>query len=140
MHGPTLTMFQRAIASAVALLAVIVSVAVCSHEAGAENRRGLRIVLGGYKLVLLATFLFGVLTDDGFGWAFLPLMVATAPWSFFAAGPLSRLLDQWGIGNWIGPLLMNFLVLMVVCGGLNVLVLYFFIRKIGYPGDRPSIT
>jgi hypothetical protein len=133
-------MFHRAIAAAVGLLYLTLTLSVCSRKAGAGKRRGLWIVMGGYNLVVLAAFLFGAITDDGFGWAFLPLMVTTAPWSFFAAGPVSGLLDQLGIGHWIGPLLMNFLVLIVLCGGLNMLVLYFFIRKVAYPEDKSIIT
>jgi len=140
MQAPAITTLHRAIAAAVAFSVMACPLTVCYWKVRAGKKRGLWVVLGSYILVMLAAFLFGALADDGFGWAFLPLMILTAPWSFFVAAPLSGMLDKWGIENWIGPLLMNFLLLAVVCGGLNMLLMCFFIRKIAHPEDRPSIT
>lgn len=133
-----MTTSHRAIATAVALFAAAICLIVCHRKVKTGKARVVWAILGGYNLVLLSAFIFGVVTDDGFGWAFLPLMVLTAPWSFLVAARFSEMLDKMGLG--IGPFLMNFLVSVVVCGGLNMLVLYFFIRKIAYPEDRPRIT
>ena len=90
--------------------------------------------------MMLGAFLWGSATDDGYGWRFLPLMVMTAPWSFWLAGPLSGILDHLGIGTRIGPNLMTFLVAVVVCGGLNMVVLSLAARTIGRRNDKLSIT
>ncbi len=136
MQRPDITTLQRTIAGAVALFAMTVSFAVCLRGARVGNKRGLWIGLGSYGFILLAAFFGGVLFDDGFGWAFLPLMVITAPWSFFVAAPISRIFDEWGLSKWTGPFLMNFLLLVVVCGGLNMLLFYFLVKKIAYPGKE----
>lgn len=134
-----MTTLHRAIATVVALCVMSIALALCYRKLRARKRQGLWVALGCYCLVLLGTFLFGVIADDGFGWAFLPLMIVTAPWSFFVAAPVSETLNKWGL-SWIGPLLMNFLVIVVISGGLNILLLYFFIKRIAFPPARPSIT
>lgn len=77
-----------------------------------------------YAALLLTAFVFGILVDDGFGVAFVPLMLITAPWSFFlqAFGGVHSGFEQ-------SALLQTFLLLVVVCGGLNALLLSLVVRR-----------
>lgn len=134
-----MTMLQRATAASVALAVTTLALVLIHRKIRFGEKRGLWVVLACYCLALLAAFLFGVIADDGLGWGFLPLLTITAPWSFLVAPPLSAVLNGWGLSR-IGPLLMNFLLVVVICGGLNMLLLYFFITRVAYPPERPKIT
>jgi hypothetical protein len=71
---------------------------------------------------------FGLITDDGYGWAFLPFMIATAPWSFFAP-----MLAREPVGDWfLSGLVGNFALFVVVCGGINSFLLYKLVDRVLY--------
>lgn len=95
-----------------------------------SGSKGVLTVLCGYNMLLMALFILGLLADDGFGWAFFPLMVSTAPWSFV----LPPILLHWTNGNWFGfDLIGNFTLLVLVCGGINSALLYLLMRKTIHP-------
>jgi hypothetical protein len=120
--------------TAVAVLAVlfILVAVVCWLGFRRSSRPWLFPILGAYNLLLLALFMLGVVRDDGYGWAFLPFMVAAAPWSFVAPivahGPLGWLVS--GIAG-------NFVLFVVICGGVNSMLLYALSRRILYPSSQP---
>ncbi len=115
---------------AVAVLAVLfVLVAVfCWQRSRRSTRPWLFRVVGGYILLLLALFVLGIIRDDGYGWGFLPFMIAAAPWSFFAPA-----LAHGPAGSWlVSGLLGNFILFVVLCGGINSLLLYALVRRAVY--------
>lgn len=132
------TALQKGIA--VAVLAATIFVVLCLRQVKLRKAPRFHLTISSYSVLLSAAFLFGVLYDDGFGWAFLPLMVAAAPFSFLIAAPLGRILDKLGVSNWTGPLLMDFVLLVLVCGGLNMLLLYILFKKISGSEKMPKIT
>ena len=87
-----------------------------------------RIVLAlfGYNEFLIALFILGLLADDGFGWAFVPLMVCTAPWSFLSTALVHGFIGTWFASGLIG----NFVLLVVLCGGLDSLLLYLMLKSV----------
>ena len=126
---------MRMIAAVLAL--VIVGVAVVSIRGVRRSKRPrLYAVIGTYDVVLLALWAGAGLLDDGYGAAYLPGMVITAPWSFLAMflaveGPARFLFTS----GWLANFIENFAMFVVVCGGLNNLVLYFLVRKWFYAPD-----
>lgn len=93
----------------------------------------LHAVLGGYGTFLIALFLRGVLIDDGYGWAFLPLLIATAPWSFLMLW-LIRWIPAWFASGLLG----NFVLIVILCGGLNCLMAFFVASRIRHPSSSPD--
>lgn len=92
-------------------------------------------MLYAYNIVLMALFMLGLLADDGFGWAFVPLLICTAPWSFFAP----TVLLHGALGNWfMSGLIGNFVLYVVLCGGINDALLYLLLRKALYPTDASA--
>jgi hypothetical protein len=126
-HGP------RYLGAVVLTVAIIVLAALCRRQFQRSTQRGLLVVLHGYSILLFALFIVGLLADDGYGVAFIPLMVCSAPWSFLAPGLLHG-----PIGNWFATgLIGNFVLLVVLCGGMNCILLCLIIRKTFYPVKAP---
>jgi hypothetical protein len=141
MQGFTaVTTVDRIVGTTVALLTVAIIIVIYYHKLRWFKSRGLVVLLVSYSLIVLAAFIFGTMTDDGYGWQFLPLMVLTAPWSFVIPAPLVEILPNWRLSNWLGTLLANFFVLTVLCGGLNVLLVYLLTRRIASHRGIPKIT
>ena len=90
-----------------------------------ERRRWLLTILSTYTALLLSLFAYGLLRDDGYGWAFLPLLIATLPWSFFAM----LLIKTLGAGWFAGSLFGNFVLIVAVCGGMNELLAFVLATK-----------
>lgn len=89
-------------------------------------------LVGGYNLIVLATYIVGLVRDDGFGWAFLPMMIVTAPWSF-----MSLLMRRGSItGCFASGLIGNLVLFVLLCGGLNSLLLYAVFRRVMYPESK----
>ena len=104
-----------------------------------ERKRIIILALFGYNELLLTMFIYGLLTDDGFGWAFLPLMICTAPWSFLASDFAQGPFGAWLVSGLIG----NFVLFVGLCGGMNTLLLYGILRRTSYPtvpAARRTIT
>jgi hypothetical protein len=120
---------MRVIAAVLAL--VIVGVAVISIWGARRSKRPrLYAVIGTYDVVLLALWAGAGLMDDGYGAAYLPGLVLTAPWSFLAMfvavkGPTGAFFTS----GWLANFIENFVVFVVLCGGMNNLVLYFVMRR-----------
>ncbi|HZQ43230.1 MAG TPA: hypothetical protein VFA99_08255 [Acidobacteriaceae bacterium] len=88
------------------------------------------MALFGYNILLMALFILGLLADDGFGWAFLPLLLCTAPWSFIIN---TVLLHAGFAAGWFDGLIGNFILFVVLCGGTNSALLYLLITRVIYP-------
>jgi hypothetical protein len=117
-HGP------RYLGAAILVAAMVTMFFVGRRLYRSGERKRLVLVLLGYNELLLALFVVGLLTDDGFGWAFLPLMICTAPWSFLAPA-----LAHGPVGGWFASgLAGNFVMLVVLCGGVNSLLLYLIVK------------
>jgi hypothetical protein len=123
----------RVVAAVLAL--IIVGVAAISIRGFRRSKRPrLHAIIGAYDIALLAAWTGALLIDDGYGAAYFPGIIMTAPWSFLAIflavkGPAGILFTS----GWLGNFIENFVLFVVVCGGMNNLVLYFVIRKWFYP-------
>jgi hypothetical protein len=117
------------------LAAVIVAIAVlCWQAIRHGGRPWLTGILGGYSILLVVLFIVGLLSDDGYGWAFLPLMILTAPWSFMVSMVPRGFVMDWFASGWFG----NFVLFVVLCGGVNDLLLYAVVGRVFYPpAPRP---
>jgi hypothetical protein len=119
----------RTVAAVLALVIVgVIVVSIRGFRRG-KHRRSYAII-GAYDVVLLTLWAGATLVDDGYGAAYLPGIILTAPWSFLAIflavkGPAGVLFTS----GWLGNFIENFAVFVVLCGGINNLLLYFVIRK-----------
>ena len=127
-HGP------RYLGAAVLTVAIIGLAVLCRNQFRRSRQRGLVAVLYGYNVLLLALFILGLLADDGYGWAFVPLMICTAPWSFLAPAIVHGTVGNWFASGLIG----NFVLFVVLCGGINSLLLYGIVRRAFYPADSSA--
>jgi hypothetical protein len=106
---------------------------VCWRAVRGRNRCWWALLVASYNLILLALFIAGLVWDDGYGWAFLPLMIAVAPWSF-----LAPLLARGAVGGWFASgIVGNFVLFVVLCGGINSLLLYLLARRVLHPSSDP---
>jgi hypothetical protein len=108
-------------------------------RATSTSKRGAWIVLSGYAASLVATFIFGALVDDGFGVAFVPLFLITLPFSYFVPSWVVNILGTSRLSASIVALYMNFALLVVICGGLNSVILFWVIGKISNSAEPDSI-
>lgn len=95
------------------------------------------VTISAYFLLLMTCFAFGMFTDDGFGWAYLPGMIAAAPWAL-----MSTLLPRW-LQNLVGRgLFENFIFLVVLCGGINSSIFLLLSRFLTRRGSEsmPTLT
>ena len=90
-----------------------------------------------YTALLLALFAYGLFRDSGYGWAFLPLLIATLPWSFFAL----LLVNNLGGGWFANSVFSNFVLIVVFCGGMNQLLVFVLATRALRAGTEriPSI-
>jgi drug/metabolite transporter (DMT)-like permease len=107
-----------------AMLAVLV--AILSYVFRRNRRLSPLPVIGVYYALLMVLFIGGSLLDDGYGMAFVPLMIATVPSSF-----LVPILAQWPVIHWFEGYLGNFVLIVVLCGGLNSLAFYLIAKLVG---------
>jgi hypothetical protein len=134
MHHVAMNDAARNSSVAILSFVFVLVVIVCWQGFRRSNRPWLFPVIGGYNIVLLALFTLGLVRDDGYGWAFLPFMIAAAPWSFLAPA-----LIQGPVGNWfVSGLVGNFVLFVVLCGGINNVLLYTLGRRIFYPSADPA--
>ena len=82
MQNPHLDYGPRYLGAAVLSAGIIVLTTISWLRWRRGGRKGILIALYGYNIILMALFILGLISDDGFGWAFLPLLLCTAPWSF----------------------------------------------------------
>ncbi len=119
-HGP------RYLGAVILVVVMVAMFFVGRRLHRSAERKRVVLALFGYNELLLALFVVGLLTDDGFGWAFLPLMICTAPWSFLAPA-----LAHGPVGSWFASgLTGNFILLVVLCGGVNSLLLYLIVKRV----------
>ena len=118
----------------VILAAVIVAIVLlCWQAVRHGGRLWLTGILGGYSILLVVLFIVGLLSDDGYGWSFLPLMILTAPWSFMVSMVPRGFVMDWFASGWFG----NFVLFVVLCGGVNVLLLYTVVGRVFCPPAPP---
>ena len=94
-----------------------------------QNRKYL-LVIGGYDVILLALWAGATLIDGGYGATYFPALVLTAPWSFLVMflalkGPMGAFFT----GGWFANFIENFFVFVVLCGGMNNLLLGFVVKR-----------
>lgn len=132
MHPIGLSTGSRSLGSLAVVTAMIIVIAVCRRHIRRHSTPGLYKVLGAYNLMVLATFLFGLLRDDGYGWAFLPVLALTVPWSLFIPVIIAAIPGGWFPASPSGGVLMNFVIFVGLCGGLNNVLLFLLIRRVFY--------
>lgn len=130
MHPVGLSVLSRAVGIFIVLVEAMIVVTMCRR--GIHQRRNMPVcwVLGGYNCLVLASFLLGLLRDDGYGWAFVLTMIATLPWSMCVPMLLSGVLGGWFPATPVGGLLANFVIFVVICGGMNSALLYFLMARV----------
>jgi hypothetical protein len=120
-----------AVAISSAIIAILVPALVYIFR---RNRRiGPLSTIGCYYVLLIALFIVGLLRDDGYGVAFLPVLIATLP-SYL----LVPILAQWPIIHLFEGYLGNFVLVIVICGGLNSLAFYLIAKLIGHARRQPD--
>ena len=138
MHSHPMQYGPRYLGTAILLAVMIMGFFVGRSLYRSSERKRIVLAVFSYNELLMALFIVGLLVDDGFGWAFLPLMVCTAPWSFLAPA-----LAHGPIGGWFASgLIGNFVLLVVLCGGLDSLLLYLILKRVSsssstVPGTSP---
>jgi hypothetical protein len=131
MHPVHMNYGPRYIGAAILAVGIVGLAVLCRIQIRRNRHRGLLMVVYGYNALLFALFILGLLADDGYGVAFLPVLACTLPWSFFAPDVV-----QGATGNWFASgLIGNFVLIVVLCGGANSLLLYLTVRKIFYPAE-----
>ena len=92
------------------------------------------LAINVYYLFLIASSIVGLLIDDGYGWGFLPVIVATMP-SYL----LVPVLTQGAIGRWLANgYFGSFVLVFVICGGMNSLAFYLITRLVGHAPHLPD--
>lgn len=115
--------------------AVFTAIVVIYRRVARQGKRPwIARALGGYGILLVALFIFGQVADTGYGWTFLPVMVFTAPWSFMVSMVPRGIIMDWFASGWFG----NFVLIVVICGGLNSLLLYVILRKVFYSSESQT--
>jgi len=138
MHPVGLSLGTRMVATSVVLVSAVATVVTCSRGIRHNGRVGIYGLLGAYFNILLLLFLVGLWRDDGYGWAFIPMMTATLPWSAMVTSILTTIPAGWFPSSAIGGMLANFIIFVVVCGGANCAVLYFVVSRLFYRGRFES--
>jgi hypothetical protein len=134
VHSHHMQYGSRYLGAAVLLFFIVILAIVWIKLYRHSKRRRLISLLFGYNELLLGLFIVGLLADDGFGWAFVPLMIGTAPWSFFAP-----MVAHGPVGGWLSEgLLGNFVLLVVLCGGINSLLLYAITTRVSSESDQTT--
>jgi hypothetical protein len=72
---------------------------------------------------VLIAFIWGCIRDDGFGWAFLPTMVLTAPWSFGVIHRPNALVSM------IEP--FHDAPLFLIAAAINISIAYLLKKRMG---------
>ncbi|MBT9331495.1 hypothetical protein [Paracidobacterium acidisoli] len=97
------------------------------------------MVIGGYYTILIILFMDGLLQEYGYGGGFFPLAIATLPSYFLVA-----ILPEGAMSHWFASgLLGNFVLIVVICGGLNSLVFYMVMKLVHsarHQPDKPTVT
>jgi len=92
------------------------------------------MVIGGYYAILIILFMDGLLQEYGYGGGFFPLAIATLPSYFLVA-----ILPEGAMSHWFASgLLGNFVLIVVICGGLNSLVFYLVMKLIRGAHRQPD--
>ena len=94
------------------------------------------LAISCYHTVLTAFFIAGVLLDDGYGVAFLAVMVATLPSSLLLA-----LTGEAPIMHLFFGVFGNFVLFVIIFAGLNSLFFYLIAKSVGKaPQPPPSVV
>jgi hypothetical protein len=92
----------------------------------------------GYELLLTVLFAVGMVVDIQYkseGWAFIPMFVMSAPWSFIATITIVNT----ALMAWVARgVFENYLFFVIICGGLNCSLFYLVAKRLGYP-KRPNV-
>jgi|SRR5271156_4361475 hypothetical protein len=92
------------------------------------------LVIGSYYVILITLFMVGLLQEYGYGWGFFPLVIATLPSYFLVA-----ILPEGVMSHWLASgLLGNFVLIVVICGGLNSLAFYLIATLARQSPNQPD--
>jgi len=103
------------------------------------NHGWVHVVIAAYGAALSALFFAGFLMDvrwQAEGWGYLPMMALCAPWSFLVPIQAHNFLFDWFASSLFG----NFVLFVVVCGGINASIFYFATRLLGYPKSQTVVS
>ena len=134
-HAPAL--HEHGIFIAFLILGMICLLVALARFVRHQPREWVRVTVCTYFFLLLFFFLRALLTDDGYGWAYMPVFVATAPWAF-----LFNSLPDWFMAAFAGSLVGNFLFFVGLCGGLNagIVLLLSYLTVKRRSQAMPSVT
>jgi hypothetical protein len=133
MHPLKMDLVSREIGAAVLAAMILVLAVLCWRRFRSDKRPWLFASIAGYNAIVWALFVYGLLGDDGYGWAFLPVMVSTFPWSF-----LAPVVARGAVGSWIASGLIGNFAFVVICAAINSFLIYLFVRRAVY--SRPEIA
>jgi hypothetical protein len=121
---------QTARNMAITTLSILLSVLLASlcYAFYRSRRLSPLLIIGGYQAILIALFMVGLLEAYGYGWGFFPLVIATMP-SYFLVALLPNSPGHWFASGYLG----NFVLIVVLCGGLNSLAFYLIAMAVRHP-------
>jgi hypothetical protein len=85
------------------------------------------LIIGFYYVLLTLLSVYGLIRDDGYGWAFLPMVIATMPSYLLTTFLREGALAHWFASGYFG----SFVLAFVICGGLNSLGFYLITKFVG---------
>jgi hypothetical protein len=120
---------------AITTLSIVLPILLASLSYAFYRSRKLSplLVIGGYQALLVGLFMVGLLEAYGYGWGFFPLVIATMP-SYFVVALLPNSSSHWFASGLLG----NFVLLVVLCGGMNSLAFYLIAMAIRYSPYPPG--
>lgn len=124
---------------ALSILLVVLSILLlCLIYAFRKHRKfSPRLVIGGYYAILIALFTVGLLQEYGYGWGFFPLVIATLPFYFLVAILPQGVMSHWFASGYLG----NFVLIVIICGGLNSLAFYLIVTLVRqFSGQHEKLT
>jgi hypothetical protein len=107
------------------VLGLIVAIFLVSRTAWAKRVGVAMLCVIGYLLYLVFLYVIGATQGpDSLGYGWLPLLVSTLPWSFLFDPIAGQGLHVGGVAG----MLLNFVLLVVVYGGMNSLLILGVVR------------
>jgi len=117
----------KVITTVALLIAAGVIAAVSWHDMRHGKMPRIAAALGGYNILLLLVFIAGLLPSVLNGWASLFMGLLTFPFGMMLLMLPDRMIKL-VVSGWFG----NF-VYILICGGINNLLLYAVLRRMYYP-------
>jgi hypothetical protein len=119
----------------VTILSVVLTIWLASLAYAFHRSRKVSpsLIIGCYYALLITLFITGSLEAYGYGWGFFPLVIATMP-SYLLVSILPDEAGRWFASGYLG----NFVLIVVLCGGLNSLLFYLIAMAIRHPPNPPK--